>query len=118
MNVSFPDPPSAPASLKVSETQPESITLRWKAPLSDGGSSVKHYMIEMRTSEESQYSEVTRVDGLTFSYKVTGLTKGNDYFFRVKAENPAGLSPEGAELDKPVKTKLPFGMLFLHNITF
>ncbi len=110
--VLFSDPPSAPQSLRVSDTQPTSVTLKWQAPQSDGGSPVTHYLIEKHTSEESEFTEVYRVDGLTQTYKVKGLTKGKDYLFRVKAENPAGLSSEGAELDKPTTAKLPFGRSF------
>ncbi len=103
------DPPTAPRSLSVTDTQPNSITLKWKAPKSDGGSPVTQYVIDMKPSDGIEFTEVGKVDGAHLKYKAEGLTKGKDYLFQVKAENPAGLSSKGAELDKPVTTKLPFG---------
>ncbi len=34
---------------------------------------------------------------------------GEDYFIKVLAENQAGVSESGAELDKPAKAKRPIG---------
>ncbi len=109
--VCLSDPPSCPRSLKVLDTRPDSITLQWREPETDGGSHVTHYVIEMTLAQEMQFTHVGKVDGLTLEYKVERLTKGKDYLFRVKAENPAGLSSEGAELNKPATAKLPFGRL-------
>ncbi len=103
------DPPSTPRSLSVTDTQPNSITLKWKAPKTDGGSPVTQYVIDMKASDGTEFTEVGKVDGAILDYKVKGLTKGKDYLFQVKAENPAGLSSKGAELDKPATAKLPFG---------
>ena len=109
--VTISDPPSPPGSLSVSDTSPDSVTLTWTLPPSDGGAAVTHYIIEQRLASETNFMQVGKVDGMTFSYKTTGLTKDKDYMFCVKAENPAGVSSEGAQLEKPVTAKHPFGML-------
>jgi len=54
------------------------------------------------------WSQAAKVDKDTFTVKVANLFEGQNYLFRVAAENQCG---RGAyvELDKPVLTKLPFG---------
>jgi len=60
----------------------------------------------------NMWSQAAKVDKDTFTVKVTNLFEGQNYLFRVAAENQCG---RGAfvELTKPVTAKLPFGKSFL-----
>uniref|UniRef100_A0A8D3AUK9 Titin n=1 Tax=Scophthalmus maximus TaxID=52904 RepID=A0A8D3AUK9_SCOMX len=62
-------------------------TLVWRAPLHDGGSPIRHYIIERR--ETSRLAWTVKVTDLSF--RVTGLTTGHEYEFRVAAENAVGV---------------------------
>ena len=86
------------------------VTLSWTAPEHDGGSPITGYVVEKRDSMMNMWSQAAKVDKDTFTVKVTNLFEGQNYLFRVAAENQCG---RGAydELTKPVTTKLPFGKL-------
>ena len=43
------------------------------------------------------------------SFQATNLEEGHDYYFRVFAENKAGLGNKPAELKPAVKAQLPYG---------
>ena len=58
----------------------------------------------MRSADKKKFKKVGEVDGATCSIKVTDKIKeGQEYYFRVYAENEVGISEDGAELDSPVK---------------
>lgn len=44
--MSSPDPPDPPTKLKVNLVTKNTVTLSWEAPKNNGGSPVKHYIIE------------------------------------------------------------------------
>ena len=100
--------PSPPKNLRVSEVNKDYVVLTWEAPDSDGGSPITEYTIEKCDTGRMNYINAGRVDGKTLSFKVTKLTEGNEYLFKVYAENKQGQS-EPAKTDSPVKAKLPFG---------
>jgi len=106
----FTDTPFAPQELKVVEYNVDYVTLSWTAPEHDGGSPILGYFIEKRDSMMNMWLQAVKVDKDTFTVKVTNLLEGQNYLFRVAAENQCG---RGAyiELSKPVITKLPFGEL-------
>jgi len=102
--------PSAPENLCVTDVHKDSVTLKWDAPETDGGMPVKTYNVEKRDAMKTTWLSAGRVDGDTFTFKVSHLIEGNDYYFRVTAENKIGAG-EPAELSKAVTAKLPYGML-------
>ena len=89
------------------------VTLSWIAPEHDGGSPILSYIVEKRDSMMNMWSQAAKLDSSTFTVKVTNLFEGQNYLFRVAAENQCG---RGAyiELAKPVLTKLPFGKFTLY----
>ncbi len=82
--------PGAPKSLDKSNKASNSITLKWEAPSSDGGSSITDYLVEYRESGSSRWITLDDQVGTATSAKVTGLSKGTKYEFRVAAVNGAG----------------------------
>jgi len=84
------------------------VTLTWKAPEHDGGSSILGYVVEKRDTYMNMWSQVGKVDKDTLGVRVTGLFEGQTYMFRVAAENQCGRG-EFTETVKPVVARLPFG---------
>ena len=95
--------PEGPRNLNVLELTLESVYLAWEAPESDGGSPVTSYIIVMREADKSKFKKVGQVDAMTLTCSTDKVKQGNEYTFRVYAENTMGMSQEFAELATPVK---------------
>ena len=48
-----------------------------------------------------------------FQYRAEGLYEGQNYFFRVSAENQCGKGPF-IEMEEPVTAKLPYSKLYYY----
>ena len=59
----------------------------------------------MRTADKKKFKKVADVEGAAnLGIKITDKVKeGQEYYFRVYAENEVGISEDGAEMDSPVK---------------
>uniref|UniRef100_A0A4W6E0L8 Titin n=1 Tax=Lates calcarifer TaxID=8187 RepID=A0A4W6E0L8_LATCA len=90
VSVKVLDTPGAPLNLMVKDIKRESVTLTWEPPLIDGGARIKNYLVEKRESTRKVYSNVDNKCTKT-SYRITGLTEGTIYYFRVLAENEFGM---------------------------
>uniref|UniRef100_A0A7N8Y040 Titin n=1 Tax=Mastacembelus armatus TaxID=205130 RepID=A0A7N8Y040_9TELE len=116
VSVKVLDTPGAPLNLTVKDVKRESITLTWEPPLIDGGARIKNYLVEKRESTRKVYSNVDNKCTKT-SYRITGLTEGTIYYFRVLAENEFGVG-QPAETEESVKTsdfKLTFNTYSLQH---
>ncbi|KAK7507540.1 hypothetical protein BaRGS_00001475, partial [Batillaria attramentaria] len=119
-----PEPPSKPQGpIKVLSTTKTSATIEWRPPEDDGGLPLTAYILEKREFPRTTWSRVDKISPDITSYCVQSLTTGSDYFFRVSAENKAGVSPP-LEMDKPVRIKSPYdvpsapvGPLRVTNVT-
>ncbi|KAK1902396.1 Titin, partial [Dissostichus eleginoides] len=80
------DSPSPPLNLTVKETSKTHVSITWDAPLLDGGSPVKSYVVEKRLADRKAWTCVAPTCH-KISYRVTGLEEGQAYCFRVLAEN-------------------------------
>jgi hypothetical protein len=80
--------PTAPTSFSVTEGNTVN-TIDWAAPSSDGGAAVTGYSLE-RSIDDTSYSVV--YSGPLLTYSDTGLTNGNEYFYKVRAQNSVGFS--------------------------
>lgn len=112
------DTPGAPQSLIVKDVKRESVTLSWEPPLIDGGARITNYLVEKRESTRKVYSTVDMKCTKT-SYRITGLTEGTVYYFRVLAENEFGVG-QAVETEDSVKTAeppLPVGKITLTEVT-
>uniref|UniRef100_A0A8C3BMH8 Titin n=1 Tax=Cairina moschata TaxID=8855 RepID=A0A8C3BMH8_CAIMO len=98
-----PGPPVGPVVL--SDITEESVTLRWQPPTYDGGSQVTNYIVLKRETSTAAWSEVSATVARTV-IKVMKLTTGEEYQFRIKAENRFGISDH---IDSQcVVVKLPY----------
>nr|XP_006823014.1 PREDICTED: titin-like [Saccoglossus kowalevskii] len=99
------DKPDAPEKPSVSGVTEKSITLTWSPPMDDGGSPIFNYVVEKREKFSTRFIRVSDVTISDTTFTVTGLEKGNEYQFRVSAENKAGVgkpsSPSDPRIAKP-----------------
>uniref|UniRef100_A0A8C3S6J0 Titin n=1 Tax=Chelydra serpentina TaxID=8475 RepID=A0A8C3S6J0_CHESE len=94
------DSPGPPSNIAVKDVTKESAVLSWDVPENDGGAPVKNYYIEKREASKKAW---------TTHHVVHGLKENVDYFFRVCAENQAGLS-DPKELLLPITVREQLGM--------
>uniref|UniRef100_A0AAY4EXT6 Titin n=1 Tax=Denticeps clupeoides TaxID=299321 RepID=A0AAY4EXT6_9TELE len=85
------EPPAHPGKPSVSDLSEDALTVGWTIPLSDGGSPISGYIIERR-HKGGKWIRVNKTPCKELRYRVLGLFEGNDYEFRVFAENIAGFS--------------------------
>ena len=100
-----PDKPEGP--LKVTDVTKETCVVAWKAPLDNGGCTIEKYIIEKQDTSRGGWVAAGEVNGETTSLRVTKLTAGKEYLFRVRAVNKEG---ESDSLDATAATlaKNPF----------
>jgi YVTN family beta-propeller protein len=81
--------PGSPSALTATAAD-AAVALSWTAPSSDGGSTVTDYIVQYKASASSAWG--TFIDGVSTatSARVTGLTNGTAYDFRVSAVNSVG----------------------------
>lgn len=105
-----PGPPIGP--VEIGEVGETTVCLKWAPPEYDGGSPVTNYIVLKRETSTPTWSEVSTSIARS-SIKVTKLTKGEEYQFRIKAENRFGVSNH---IDsKPVMIKLPYSKSTMKN---
>jgi len=101
------DKPSAPRSLRVTESSRDSVSLAWDKSSSDGGAAIEAYIVERRDASRNNWVSVARTGAETTRATATKLWEGCDYLFRVAAENAVGQS-DYVELSKAIAAKPPF----------
>lgn len=112
----FSEKPSPPEKLGVTSVSKDSVSLSWLKPEHDGGSRIAHYVVE--ALEKGQKNWVKCAVVKTTHHVVSGLRENHEYFFRVFAENQAGLS-DPRELLLPVLIKDQLGRsTFMHKLFF
>ena len=94
------------------------ITLEWLPPRNDGGAPVRGYVIERRQGYDSQFMPIMKGIVLDTWYRDTNVFSGNDYEYRIAAENEAGVGPFSMGTG-PVVARDPFGKFVLsHELPF
>lgn len=72
----------------------DSLTLQWKAPDNNGGSPVEKYIVERRDKSGKSWGEVGTVPSSEANVCTLiddTVVEGNEYYYRVRAVNKAGL---------------------------
>ena len=104
----FPDVPSAPDAPQVTEVFGDHCVLTWKAPSSDGGCPLSGYTIERSQKNANRWLPINREPISDTTAKVTDLSEGTDYEFRIVAANKAGTSKASAP-SRAFTAKDPWG---------
>ncbi|NWZ95996.1 TITIN protein, partial [Nesospiza acunhae] len=79
-------------NLKVTDISSDRCTVTWDPPEDDGGCEIQNYILEKCESKRMVWSTFSS-SVLTNYAKVTRLIEGNEYIFRVRAENKMGTGP-------------------------
>ncbi len=90
-NITVQSAPTEPLNLTATAGNKQ-VTLNWTVPSSNGGASITDYVIQHSTNGSTW---TTFDDGVSTSTSatVTGLTNGQQYYFRVAAVNSVGQGP-------------------------
>lgn len=106
--VDRPSPPTGP--LEITDISPDCSTLTWQPPKSDGGSPITNYVLEklcLKGADPKWEKVSSFVRNL--SYVVPRLQAGEQYKFRVRAENQFGISEPLENVD-PIIAKYQFNV--------
>ena len=95
------DAPSRPGAPVVDEINPDTATLSWQPPESDGGAPITNYIVEMRQGGDIKWRPVNK-NVTDTKFQVPDLREETQYEFRVSAQNKAGIS-EPSQASKPAK---------------
>jgi hypothetical protein len=85
--------PGAPDAPVASGRTGTSVRLSWSPPSENNGSSVTEYELQMAPETESQLQWITLVNGIDTNWKVSDLSPGSKYNFKVRASNAVGAGP-------------------------
>ena len=88
-----PGPPSGP--IKINEVSNNFVTISWEAPGYTGGCQIRNYIVEKRDTTTTDWQNVSSTVART-TIKISKLSTGAEYQFRVCAENRYG---KGSYLD-------------------
>lgn len=86
------DRPGPVRDLKVSGISVDRCKLEWEVPEDDGGCEIYNYIIEKCETKRGVWSIHSSAIIKNFA-NVTRLIEGNEYIFRVRAENKMGTGP-------------------------
>ncbi|XP_065361285.1 titin homolog [Calliphora vicina] len=89
--------PNPPGKVRLNMSFGKSATLSWTAPIDDGGCKIGNYIVEYFRIGWNVWLKAATTRSL--STTLHDLIEGSEYKFRVKAENPYGLSEPSEESD-------------------
>lgn len=87
-------PPTAPTAVNARAIGPRSITVSWRAPLSDGGAAITSYRVFRRGPRDSGFNLHGTTQATATSFMDTqALLPATSYSYQVTAVNSAGEGP-------------------------
>ncbi|NXJ16233.1 MYOM1 protein, partial [Odontophorus gujanensis] len=101
--------PGPPHDVTYTEVRKDSLVLLWKEPVYTGRSPIAGYYIDMKETEakEEHWRSVNEKPLQKKYLKITGLTEGVSYVFRVRATNQAGVGRPSDPSDPVVAETRP-----------
>uniref|UniRef100_A0A803VYR6 Titin n=1 Tax=Ficedula albicollis TaxID=59894 RepID=A0A803VYR6_FICAL len=84
-------PPGPPSTPEVSAITKDSMVVTWGRPEDNGGAEIEGYILEKRDKDGIRWTKCNKKRLTDLRFRVTGLTDGHFYEFRVSAENAAGV---------------------------
>uniref|UniRef100_A0A3P9LTN4 Myomesin 1a (skelemin) n=1 Tax=Oryzias latipes TaxID=8090 RepID=A0A3P9LTN4_ORYLA len=101
--------PGVPVGLRVLEVRDTSAVVLWDRPLFDGRSPVNGYYLDLKVASEGEggWKAAHEKANKSKYMKVTQLTAGASYVFRVRAQNLAGVGKPSAVLGPIVAQTRP-----------
>ena len=84
-------PPGPPRNLRGTDGDGQ-VTLRWDAPLSNGGAAITDYEYRLDTNNDGTWTAWDSTGEANTYETFTGLTNGTTYAFQVRAINSVGTS--------------------------
>ncbi|XP_078790621.1 myomesin 1a (skelemin) isoform X4 [Oryzias latipes] len=101
--------PGVPVGLRVLEVRDTSAVVLWDRPLFDGRSPVNGYYLDLKVASEGEggWKAAHEKTNKSKYMKVTQLTAGASYVFRVRAQNLAGVGKPSAVLGPIVAQTRP-----------
>uniref|UniRef100_A0A8C3DLW8 Uncharacterized protein n=1 Tax=Corvus moneduloides TaxID=1196302 RepID=A0A8C3DLW8_CORMO len=94
--------PLPPGKITLLDVTRNSVSLSWEKPEHDGGSRILGYIVEMQSKGSEKWSTCATVKATEAT--ITGLIQGEEYTFRVSAQNEKGIS-DPRQLGIPVVAK-------------
>lgn len=67
------------------------VSLTWEPPEYDGGAEITNYVIELRDKTSIRWDTAMTVRAEDLSATVTDVVEGQEYSFRVRAQNRIGV---------------------------
>lgn len=89
--LSYSDPPGKPEVTNVTRS---TVSIKWTAPLNDGGSPIVGYIVERKpytSTGEGRWLKCNYTNITEMNFTVTALGEGEVYEFRVIAKNTSGV---------------------------
>ncbi|KAM9073864.1 myosin-binding protein C, slow-type isoform 3-T3 [Megaptera novaeangliae] len=93
IDIQVVDRPGPPQSVKINDVWGENVALSWLPPKDDGNTAITGYTIQKADKKSMEWFTVIEHYHRT-SATITELVIGNEYYFRVFAENMCGLSED------------------------
>lgn len=84
-----PEPPEPPKPDRITK---DSVTLSWRPPRNDGKSKIKGYYIEVKPKNSKDWKPINEIPINGTLFTVPNLKEGEEYLFRIIAENDVGRS--------------------------
>uniref|UniRef100_A0A0R3RN22 Titin n=1 Tax=Elaeophora elaphi TaxID=1147741 RepID=A0A0R3RN22_9BILA len=85
------DEPGRPSTPEVTDWDVDRVNLAWEPPDNDGGDPISGYVIEKRKKHAKDWVECGKTDGPECEASILGLKESEEYQFRIRAVNKAGM---------------------------